>query len=1129
MDMKNFLVQKAYEAFRKGDYKNSLDLYEQLAELLGKHLFHANICICEKKLKTHTPQTTKAIPSLQSIRVAAVMDEFTYVSYRDTCQLLNLSIDNWERELSDFMPDFLFIESAWRGKNEGWNRKISQASPELLGVLEWCRHRNIPTMFWNKEDPVHYNTFLNTAKRFDFVFTTDLNCIGAYKRDLEHERVFILPFACNPVEHNPIEKYERKMKSCFAGSYYVRYPERARDLDMLLEIFLEMSGVDIYDRQFGKNDPNYAFPEKYEPLILGNLKYDEIDLAYKGYQYGINLNSVKYSPTMFARRVYELLASNTLVISNYSKGVRLFFGDLAVSSDNKNEVLNKIRQLDSNPEYAAAVKLAGLRKVLSEHTYENRFAYIVEKILGYRVELSLPNIHVVAKATNIAQLESVITTFDHQSYARKWLHILTDSTEVIKASQNHTNARIISSTVKKIAELSFDGATHIALINPCNYYGEHYLIDLAMATKYAAADIIAKPLAESISNQDLEHVSPYTYGSGFFPEMALISVDHFKMTSKFLFGDNLGSESQLFVQTKPNKVFYIDSHNFTAANHINKLARNENGFPPIKTGILMHELQKHAENIPTAFRSENNYRGEYFISGRQLFDRLNVASAQKRGIACTIEGEHLKISVAPSAESPYYIYTKAPVTIDSLWSDRSGKLYLETTPGLELSPVVVFLDAEQRKIDHVISVANWNQLINIPSNSSHARLAIRVSGGPGQAFVKNWVFDHVKQSHRFSWIGSNSTLLISPAYPNYTDYYRYSFVHRRVKNYKALGLGIDVFSFRQNGDLSMYEFEDVDVISGGMDVLNTVLGYEKYSTIAVHALGPAAWSVISRYKESHKIVIWLHGAEIQSWKRRMFNYGTPHEIDKAKSSGEARDRMWQEIFALNHPNIHFVFVSQYFANEVKEDLELNLNPAQVHVIPNPIDTNLFKYHKKNPEDRKRILSIRPYASKVYANDLMVKAVLELSSRSYFDELKFLIIGDGILFEETVSPLRNFQNVEIYKGFLSQSEIAALHREYGVFFCPSRMDTQGVSRDEAMASGLVPVTNRVGAIPEFVSDDSGFLCDEESYGQLADAIDRLYLNPQLFERMSESAAREVGMSRSAEKICNLEIKLLREWA
>ena len=63
---------------------------------------------------------------------------------------------------------------------------------------------------------------------------------------------------------------------------------------------------DIYDRNFGKNDPNYQFPKAYQPFIVGSLPFSEIDKAYKGYHYAINLNSIKQSQTMFARRVFEL-------------------------------------------------------------------------------------------------------------------------------------------------------------------------------------------------------------------------------------------------------------------------------------------------------------------------------------------------------------------------------------------------------------------------------------------------------------------------------------------------------------------------------------------------------------------------------------------------------------------------------------------------------------------------------------------------------------------------------------------------------------------------------------------------------------------------------------------------------
>ncbi len=47
---------------------------------------------------------------------------------------------------------------------------------------------------------------------------------------------------------------------------------------------------------------------------------------------------------MFARRVFELMASNTLVVSNYSKGVRLLFGELVIASDAKAELLAQDQQ-----------------------------------------------------------------------------------------------------------------------------------------------------------------------------------------------------------------------------------------------------------------------------------------------------------------------------------------------------------------------------------------------------------------------------------------------------------------------------------------------------------------------------------------------------------------------------------------------------------------------------------------------------------------------------------------------------------------------------------------------------------------------------------------------------------------
>ena len=106
----------------------------------------------------------------------------------------------------------------------------------------------------------------------------------------------------------------------------------------------------------------------------------------------------------------------------------------------------------------------------------------------------------------------------------------------------------------------------------------------------------------------------------------------------------------------------------------------------------------------------------------------------------------------------------------------------------------------------------------------------------------------------------------------------------------------------------------------------------------------------------------------------------------------------------------------------------------------------------------------------------------------------------------------------------QQEIADMHKEYGIFLCPSRIDTQGVSRDEAMSSGLVPVTNGVTAIPEFVDTSCGILAEEEDAHGLAEGIIKLYEDPSLFQKMSKAAAKRVRTQCGFDQTIGKELKL-----
>ena len=85
---------------------------------------------------------------------------------------------------------------------------------------------------------------------------------------------------------------ERNKGACFAGAYYAKYLQRAKNLSSMISAISQKMPLDIYDRFYGTLDERYSFL-RLSKIHSRTLPYDQIDIAYKGYEYGINMNSVK--------------------------------------------------------------------------------------------------------------------------------------------------------------------------------------------------------------------------------------------------------------------------------------------------------------------------------------------------------------------------------------------------------------------------------------------------------------------------------------------------------------------------------------------------------------------------------------------------------------------------------------------------------------------------------------------------------------------------------------------------------------------------------------------------------------------------------------------------------------------
>jgi spore maturation protein CgeB len=556
----------------------------------NRNLYQSEIYINSKKI-------SKEIKDIKDLNIACIFDEFSMESFSKECKLITFTQNNWFEIFEKENPDILFVESAWRGNNNAWQYKIAkynnQDKTQLENLIQYCKYKNIPTIFWNKEDPIHFEKFIDTAKLFDYIFTTDRNMISKYKELANNENVYSMPFSAQPKSHNPIKSFNRENGVCFAGSYYGnRHQDRKNDMDEVLEICKDYN-LSIFDRNYEATKQNskspFRFPDKFQTNIKGTLKYNQIDKAYKGYKVMLNVNSVKYSPTMFSRRVFEGMACGTPIVSTYSQGIDEMFGEIVIcNEDNKNTAYSLEKLITDELTWKKA-SLKGIRKVMLNHTYSDRLRYVLSKV-GIYIKKQMPKVSMISLVNSLNDINEAVKIFKQQSYSNKELILImkTNFDGYIQALNNYNKDDIkcyigeyIENNYLNIKELV--NSDYFAYINLENIYGENYLLDLILATIYTDAKIIGKKSYYTYDNnsKDISLVNSkkeYLFVNDIDIDNSLIYIDVFEKTSlqdtlKLL--DNKNSLEYYF--NIGNSMFSIDNNNFIKNGKIDlKYINNKN-------------------------------------------------------------------------------------------------------------------------------------------------------------------------------------------------------------------------------------------------------------------------------------------------------------------------------------------------------------------------------------------------------------------------------------------------------------------------------------------------------------------------------------------------------------------------
>lgn len=269
-------------------------------------------------------------------KIAVIADQLTRDALAPECRLCDLTPLNYGAVFRLWRPDFLLVESCWQGARGRWKYKVA-AYPEhpertnlaLLRVVEAARQRGIPTVFWNKEDGVHFERFISSARHFDHILTVDDNCRERYRQFVGPDiGVHTFMFAIQPRFHSFSGFDFKYRRANFVGSYsrYI-HPRRRAWQDLLFQAAAKTLGLTVVDRNSDRKSDIYRYPELPNTEIRPMRPYLRTAEIYHQYLVSLNVNTVEDSPSMFSRRLIEILACGGLAVTSPSQAVSELFAD----------------------------------------------------------------------------------------------------------------------------------------------------------------------------------------------------------------------------------------------------------------------------------------------------------------------------------------------------------------------------------------------------------------------------------------------------------------------------------------------------------------------------------------------------------------------------------------------------------------------------------------------------------------------------------------------------------------------------------------------------------------------------------------------------------------------------------
>lgn len=206
---------------------------------------------------------------------------------------------------------------------------------------------------------------------------------------------------------------------------------------------------------------------------------------------------------------------------------------------------------------------------------------------------------------------------------------------------------------------------------------------------------------------------------------------------------------------------------------------------------------------------------------------------------------------------------------------------------------------------------------------------------------------------------------------------------------------------------------------------------------------------------------------------------------------------------------HFYAVSE----TLKREILTHFPQTEIGILPNHIDTDLFKFAPKSPEKIKRFLHISTLEEATKNPKGIIDACKVLTDKEILDFHVAIISDESTKKWKDYVTEKDLDNHVSFDGPFEWKDLPQWYQQSDAFILNSNYETFSIVLAESWATGTPVLTTPVG-IASKLSKDLGIQTKANNPESLAAAMEQIILEERTFD---SDKIRATGMKYSSEKV------------